>query len=293
MKRIIPLLCLLALVAACIQSTDKTPSQNEAPKNISNKGVDISFDQQGNGDTTLLFVHGWAINKSYWQDQVAYYRNRYRVVTIDLPGFGQSGKNRKDWSVAEFGTDVDSVMSQLNLKNVVLIGHSMSGDVVLEAAIHAPGKVLGIIGIDNFKNFGERPDSNFSKNYAKIIDSMRKNYTAVVTEYFSQQLFYKTTDSAIRKRILNDVFHGDSTIAVDVMAENNYDEIGKAKEYRKPIYLVNSDVTPTDTLGFKREGVPYSIELIHATGHYPMVEKPQEFNRLLEIQIRKILDARG
>jgi len=168
MKRIIPLLCLLALVAACIQSTDKTPSQNEAPKNISNKGVDISFDQQGNGDTTLLFVHGWAINKSYWQDQVAYFRNRYRVVTIDLPGFGQSGKNRKDWSVAEFGTDVDSVMSQLNLKNVVLIGHSMSGDVVLEAAIHAPGKVLGIIGIDNFKNFGERPDSNFQKTTRRL-----------------------------------------------------------------------------------------------------------------------------
>ena len=213
-------------LVACQSGNEKNASTPGASSSVSNNGVNISFTDTSNGDTTLLFVHGWAINKSYWQDQVNHFKKRFRVVTIDLPGFGESGKNRADWSVAEFGRDVDSVMEQLNLKNVILIGHSMSGDIVLEAALNAPQRVIGIVGIDNFKNFGEVPDSNFKKVYAQVIDSMRKNYSGVVVEYFGQQLFSKSTDSATRKRILSDVLHSDSMIAVNVMAAMDFGYAG-------------------------------------------------------------------
>jgi len=292
MKKLYPILFPLAtFVMACHSGNEKNDSTSATHSSVSNNGVNISFTDTGNGDTALLFVHGWAINKNYWQDQVNHFKKRFRVVTVDLPGFGESGKNRTNWSVAEFGRDVDSVMQQLDLKNVVLIGHSMSGNIVLEAALNAPQRVIGIVGIDNFKNFGEVPDSNFKKAYAQVIDSMRKNYSGVVVEYFGQRLFSKSTDPATRKRIMNDVLHSDSTIAVDVMAQMDYDEIGKAKSYRKPIFLVNSDYTPTDTLGFKKAGVPFRLYFVNGTGHYPMIEKPEEFNRQLEAVIRKIGDS--
>ena len=274
------------MMVAC--QSPKTPTDSK-PVAISNNGVNIVYDDTKVGDTALVFVHGWCINRGYWKDQVDYFKNRYRVITIDLPGFGESGKNRTDWSVAEYGRDVDSVIDALDLQNAILVGHSMSGDIVLEAAINAPDKVLGIIGIDNFKGFGFVPDSAYKKNFAAVVDSFRLHFTTLVVDYFNKELFYKTTDSAVRKRILTDVIRCDSVIAINVIANADFDENNKAKSYGRTIYLVNSDYTPTDTAGFRKWGVPYDLLQIHATGHYPMVEKPAAFNALLAESIGHLI----
>jgi len=264
------------------------PSSDSKPVSISNKGVNIVYDDTKTGDTALVFVHGWCINRGYWKDQIDFFKNRYRVVSVDLPGFGESGKNRTNWSVAEYGRDIDSVLSALDLRKVILVGHSMSGDIVLEAAINAPDRVLGIIGIDNFKGVGFVADSAYKKNFAAAMDSLRVHYTSLVTDYFNKELFYKTTDSAVRKRILSDVMHCDSVIAIDVIANAEFDENSRIRNYGKTIYLVNSDYTPTDTAGFRKLDAHYDLVQIHATGHYPMVEKPAEFNALLAESIRHL-----
>src|SRR6201986_3265220 len=63
---------------------------------ISDNGVKIAYTDTGKSDTTLLFVHGWCLNKRFWANQAKYFGKRYRVVAIDLPGFGESGRNRTD-----------------------------------------------------------------------------------------------------------------------------------------------------------------------------------------------------
>jgi pimeloyl-ACP methyl ester carboxylesterase len=140
MKPFIVVACFIIATGQISCSQKQTKQSANQQKKISDQGVNIAYTDNGKGDTTLLFVHGWCINKSYWTNQVSYFGKKYRVVTIDLPGFGQSGKNRTVWNAISYGRDVDSVISQLNLKNVVLIGHSMAGDIVLEAAVNAPEK---------------------------------------------------------------------------------------------------------------------------------------------------------
>ena len=255
---------------------------------IENAGVKIDYTDSGKGDTVLFFVHGWGINKSYWENQVTFFHNKYRVITIDLPGYGVSGKNRNSWRVQDFGKDIDSVIYKLNLRNVLLVGHSMSGDIVVEAALHATDRVIAVIGVDNFKNFGAVPTAETKKFYALVLDSMRHDFRNIVTRYFNQQLFYKTTDSSIRSRVMNDIFSGDSTIAVATMADNDYDETANVIALKKKIYLINSDVLPTDSTGFKKNNVPFEIKYIHETGHYPMIEKPAAFNEALEIIMQEI-----
>ncbi|MCB0620614.1 MAG: alpha/beta hydrolase, partial [Saprospiraceae bacterium] len=109
----------------------------------------------GEADTTLLFIHGWNINKEYWQAQIDHFCPRYQVVAIDLPGFGKSGRNRSNWAIEVYGRDILQIIRTLELKNVVLIGHSMSGDVMLEAARQDPSAMIGLIGVDNFKEVGK------------------------------------------------------------------------------------------------------------------------------------------
>ena len=253
--------------------------------NIENHGVHIAYTDNGKSDTTLLFVHGWCINKSYWSAQVAFFSKKYRVVTIDLPGFGESGKNRSSWNSRIFGKDVNEVINQLKLKHVILIGHSMAGDIVLQSAINAPKQVIGIVGVDNFKNVGsgaaKKPSRADEQDYANAISAFKHHFKTSAADYVNHYLFYKTTSDEVRKRVLNDVSHADSVIATACLENDNFDERAKLLKSKKKIYLINSDYTPTDTSGLKADGIHYQVFYMHDTGHFPMVEKPNDFNVLL------------
>ena len=101
----------------------------------------IHYDVHGQGDRALVFVHCWSCDtRTYWQNQVDEFAKDFRVVTVDLGGHGQSGMNRKEWTMAAFGADVAAVVNKLDLKNIVLVGHSMGGPVCLEAARRLQGR---------------------------------------------------------------------------------------------------------------------------------------------------------
>jgi pimeloyl-ACP methyl ester carboxylesterase len=270
---------------ACTNPKQKHSNFSKDKANIVSNNVHIDYTDTGSGDTTLLFVHGWCINKSYWADQIAHFSKMYRVVAIDLPGFGKSGRNRKVWNTTAFGEDIKNVITQLDLKNVVLIGHSMAGDIILQGAIDIPDRVIALVGVDNFKSAGVpiKGDSmKAKKEYADAITAMKHNFKATTFDYFNQALFYKTTTKAVKDRILNDVAHADTVIATACIQQDDFDEATKLKQAKKKLYLINSDYTPTDTSGLVVKKIPYKLLEIHATGHFPMIEKPQEFNALLD-----------
>jgi pimeloyl-ACP methyl ester carboxylesterase len=206
------------------------------------------------------------------------------VVAIDLPGFGQSGKDRHDWSTEAFSRDVDAVITQLKLKKVILVGHSMAGDIVLQSALDNPQTVIGLAVVDIFKNVGknEVQTPQAKKAYTDAIDSLKHHFKKIAFEYFNQDLFYKTTPIAVKKRILNDVAQVDTAIAAACMQQGNFTEQDKLRKLKVKLYLINSATKPTDTSYFATNKIPFKLLYIYATGHFPMVEKPEEFNRLLD-----------
>jgi pimeloyl-ACP methyl ester carboxylesterase len=273
------------------KNTNAINDDKNITTNLASNGVRIDYTDTGTGDTTLLFVHGWCINKTYWEKQVAYFGKRYRVVTIDLPGFGKSGRNRKDWGTAAYGLDIKNVISQLRLKNVILVGHSMAGDIILQGAVDAPQNVLALVGVDNFKSVGvaSKDSVKDKKEYDEAIGAMKKNFKAIAFDWFNKQLFYKTTSKSIKERILNDVANSDSTIAIASLAwDSNFSESNELLKLKKKLYLINSDYQPTDTTGLVAKHIPYKLLEVHATGHFPMIEKPAEFNKLLDNVIADI-----
>ena len=252
-------------------------------KEVKNQGVHIEYTDTGKGKQTLLFVHGWCINKTYWDSQVAFFKNKYRVITMDLAGYGGSGKNRTVWGTDAFASDVNAVINQLHLKNVILIGHSMAGDIIAEAAALNPKPVIALIGVDNFKNTGivNRDSVKSKKEFIAAIKQMKVNFKSVAYPYIKLQLFYKTTPDNVRRRVLYDVDHADTLIAVASMEHGDLDEVRALKKAGKPLFMVNSDVHPTDTTGLHAQHISAHVYYVHATGHYPMIEKPKEFNEAL------------
>ena len=122
---------------------------------IAPDGIEIAFQDWGAGMPALVLVHGWSCDRSYWQGQVEPLSRHYRVITLDLAGHGDSGAGRREWTIAAFGLDVATVVAHLGLREVVLVGHSMGGDVVLEAARQFPERVRAIVWVDTYSQLAQ------------------------------------------------------------------------------------------------------------------------------------------
>lgn len=250
---------------------------------IRNNGVIIDYTDTGSKDTALLFIHGWCMNKTYWNSQAAYFAGRYRVVTIDLPGFGASGRNRHTWTPEAYGMDIIAVIRQLDLHHVILVGHSTSGAAVLEAALLSPERIAGLIGVDNFKDIGQTESPEELQDEENFYAAARLNFKSIAQAYANGSLFSPSTGPQIRKKVLVDIAHSDSLIAVECLRQSNrYPYSQKLASLKFRLYLINSDLSPTDTLGLEKIASSYKLLTLHGCGHYPMIEDPDQFNVLME-----------
>jgi len=287
MKTPISILFLLIILISCNNVPDRKINATIKVNNI-----DIVYDQCGNGDTTLLFVHGWCINKEYWNEQTNYFCGRYNVVTLDLPGFGMSGKNRTEWTFDQYADDINEFIKAEKLKNVILIGHSMSGDILLLMDTKYPSSVIGIVGIDNLKKPGVKNTDEETKQIDYFFKMMDSSFSGMVEVYTKQNLFPPTADTMIVNKVVNDFKANDPNIAVKVLrslVDVSQKERDMMEQLQYKLYLVNSDGDTTHIDSLKKYcKASAEVIYVHGTGHYPMIEKPAEFNSALEKVIHMI-----
>lgn len=284
------LFLLFAFIVALSCKNDEKP-QNKSGSFLRD-GAEISYNIYGDGGATLLFVHGSYADQTYWNEQVNYFKDEYKVVTLDLAGHGKSGKGRKYWSVDGFAGDVYNAVKRLNLKNVILIGHSMAGDVNLIEATSHPKNIIGFIGIDNFKNAATPPAKSFQKQQKAFAASLKKDFGATNEAYARRMLFSPQTDSAIVRRVANDFKNAYPPMGRELVPE--FFEMYKRErkllpKIRLKLHLINVDNTPTNEAPLKKYcSSGYTIRLMKGTCHYPMLENPQQLNHLLRETIEEI-----
>jgi len=255
-------------------------------------GAEISYNIYGEGGATLLFVHGAYIDQTYWKSQVDYFKNDYKVVTMDLPGHGKSGKGRKYWSLDNFAGDVYAVIRRLDLKNVILIGHSMAGDINLIEATSHPKNVIGFIGIDNFKQAATPLDKKFEPQLKAIKAALKKDFSGTNENYARTMLVSAQTPSEITERVAKDFKNAYQPMGQEIMPEL-FDVYKRERKLlpklRLKLHLINVDNTPTDEKPLQKFcSSGYDIRPISGTSHYPMLENPKELNRLLKQTIEDI-----
>ncbi|HQP12439.1 MAG TPA: alpha/beta hydrolase, partial [Candidatus Omnitrophota bacterium] len=146
---------ILFAIGAVLMFFVPAPARAEDGVAVSQDGTPIAFSVYGEGEPALIFVHGWCCNRSVWKTQVPYFEKEYKVVTLDLAGHGASGTERDVYSMEAFGEDVAAVVRQIQASQIILIGHSMSGGMIIEAAEIIPDHVIALIGIDTMQDFEE------------------------------------------------------------------------------------------------------------------------------------------
>ncbi len=250
-------------------------------------GVRIVYGTRGEGDPAVVLVHGWSCDRGYWKDTITALARDHLVVAIDLGGHGESGLNREKWTIASFGADVAAAVDKLKLDRVVLVGHSMGGDVIVEAARKLPGRVAGLIWVDTYKQIGP---PRTPEQIQAFLAPFRTNFPES-TRTFVTSMFGPEADPELVERIVADMSSAPPVVALGAMesALANAGQIPAAlQELKLPVVAVNPDNAPTDEASLESHGV--RVRYVEGTGHFPMAEDPREFNSVLRKAINDVLD---
>ena len=248
--------------------------------------IRIAYEVHGDGLPALIFVHGWSCDRSYWKDQIASFSKNFKVVSIDLAGHGESGLERKSWTIEAFGGDVAAVVKKLGLKRAILIGHSMGGDVIAEAARQLPDQTAGLIMVDTYKKLGPgRTPEQVQSFVAKLKTDFKDSTYALV-----KSMFISGSDTSLVNWVATDMSSAPPAIALDALDHSfSYSRQmpHTLEEIKLPVIAINSDNSPTDVESMNRYGV--QVMIMHGVGHFMMMEDPDRFNRLLKTAIDKLI----
>ncbi len=261
---------------------------------LSKDGTPISYETYGRGEPTLVFVHGWSCDARYWREQVPVFSKQHRVVVIDLAGHGHSGMNRTKYTMAAFGEDVRSVAEATGSRNVILIGHSMGGSVIAEAARLMPDRVIGLIGVDTLRNIEYRLTPGELK---RLIAPLEKDFAAG-SRQFVEKIISPKTDRQLRDWILSDMSAAPPAVAVSAFHEmmTQYVTGDAAKifeQVRIPVVLVNGDMRPIDYEANRRHMFSLDAIVLTNADHFLMMDRPEDFNPALDKAIRMLLEKSG
>jgi pimeloyl-ACP methyl ester carboxylesterase len=268
---------------ACAEPESRSPTTSVVR---SADKVPIAYDVRGTGSTALVFVHGWSCDRTYWAEQLPYFAERYTVVSLDLAGHGESGAGRKSWTIPSYGNDVAAVVKALRLKHVILIGHSMGGDVVTEAARHLKANTFGLIWLDTYKALGP---GRSPESVDAIVDGLRQNFRES-TQALVKGMFIPDSDPYLVENVVADMSSAPPEVALPSLhASLSYSrEITKTlRELQIPVIAINADNAPTDTDSMGQYGV--DVVVMQGVGHFMMLEAPRHFNAVLNAEIEQIL----
>ncbi|MBI4926724.1 MAG: alpha/beta hydrolase [Anaerolineae bacterium] len=104
--------------------------------------MDLFFTEAGSG-TPMMLVHGFPLDHTIWDQVVPGLRNRARVITPDLRGYGQSPSSSGIYRMEDMAEDLVRLMDRLKIDRVILAGHSMGGYISLSFAAAFPDRLSG------------------------------------------------------------------------------------------------------------------------------------------------------
>lgn len=253
--------------------------------------VTVSFDNVGEGEPTLLFIHGWSNNRSIWDTQIEHFSQKHQIIAVDLPGFGKSGNNRNEWTMENFGKDIAEIVNQLKLDDVVVVGFSMGAPVAIEAARQIPDKIEGIVLVDNIQQI----EMQIPPPMAHFMDSLMMDLINHPTqEKLVSGGFFKHNIDAATKRVM-ELLDGASHIGWQESLKGYMDWTNESctksvQAVKAPIVAINSDMQPTNVEDWKKYSPTFKAKIVKDVGHVIMWDNPTEFNRLLKESIQEFVD---
>ena len=284
-KYFLIVLCSVFLLIGCTDSTVQVRHDIA----VSSDSERIAYNVYGAGSTSLIFIHGWSCDSRYWKNQTSVFSKEYQVITVDMAGHGHSSLNRIDYTMLSFAEDIKAVIEKEKINRAILIGHSMGGGIIAEASRLMPKKIISIIGIDTYQNVDEK----FTQEALDGMIIPFKNDFVNAAKGFVSPMIPEVTEKSLVNWIEEDMSSAPKEAAISAI--HNYlgqyvnGEASKVfEDINIPIVSINARLWPTNPEANRKHMKNYKLYYIEDTGHFPMLEKPDEFNMILKEAINYI-----
>ncbi|MBS9463558.1 alpha/beta hydrolase [Flagellimonas sp. 389] len=255
------------------------------------KDTRVEYVISGESNTeTILFVHGLGANASQFNGQHVYFHNKFKVISINLRGHGNSctvhRSNNPESPFQKMGKDIVGLLYRLGIKHVHFVGNSMGGNVGYEVLRLAPER------IKSFTTFGTTAQMKTSKFMLGLLLLSYKvlplRYIAFLSKSAGQTAVSK---ERIEKMLIQS---NKKTIMTLVPHLANFDYLDIVEETNVPVTILKgkldkeiNKVLGSTLTSFKKRG-NFGMVVMKNAGHFANLDNPATFNAILENFILKI-----
>lgn len=242
-------------------------------------GCRIAFEESGSGTPPLVLVHGWCCNRTFVEPQRRHIAARHRVITLDLPGHGDSDKPQRTYSIPSFVADVAWACEQLRLHRPVIIGHSMGAAIALELAARAD-LIAAAVTLDP----AVAPSAAVQQAWAELISRLHTpDYREAARQAIERSYFIATDDQGRRAEIVEAMLTTPQHVMASAMEGiAAWDSIRAATSVRVPLLDISSSVPRANVARFRELCPDLVYGQVVGAGHFVQLEVPEQVNAMIE-----------
>ncbi len=240
------------------------------------KDININYLDYGkNSNITLVLLHGWGQNIEMMLPIAKYFQTQYRLIVIDLPGFGRSDVPSKVLSIEDYADLINELLTEISAKNIVLIGHSFGGQIALFYSSKYNVKKLVLLASPFRPHKGKK---TFKSRIFKLIKKtpILKNHL----EYFKTK--FGSTDYRNARGVMRDI----------LVKKVNLDMSSCVKNIKIPTLIVWGDMdkeVPLSDANYLHQNISNSELIIYkGATHYAYLEHLEE----LCLEISKFIERK-
>jgi len=255
-----------------------------AEKFISIQENKIRYFEYGTSSNTVMFVHGLGASAERWETVIPYFKENYRVIALDLPGFGLSDKPSIDYTIDFFVKTLSEFIIKLGIKNNVMIGSSLGGQITTEFAISEPQLINKMIlvspsGVVNYSTpaldayiaAAISPIQKNVMNAFSMMGGLNKEVESKTVTEFIQRLNMPNAKKAFLSAIMS---NKESKITCEKLANVSVPSLVIWGDSDPVIPKENADLFFSCIKNCK-------FTEMKKCGHTPFVDEPEKFSKII------------
>ena len=246
------------------------------------------IDWGGDNNQSLVFVHAFPMSQNMWEEQVKYFKDKYRVITFDNKGFGNSEKEDGNYTVDSYADDVLNIIEHLKLNMPIICGLSMGGYIALRILEKAQDKFKAAILCDT----RAEADGNEAKlKRAEQIKQIKSGGREDFVKVFITNSISSKSLNAPGKAIYNKIYsiiseQSDRTICSGLMTLGmRTDTTGFLNKINLPVLIIVGDedkLTPPENSHNMNSKIKDSLLVtMQGCGHFTNIEDTDKFNNTI------------
>ena len=231
----------------------------------------------------LVLVHGFLGSSKMWEPQINFFKDHFRVITPDLPGFGKSNKAKSHNNIQSIANLLLDCLDEKKIDKFYLLGHSMGGMIVQEMAKISGNKIIKLICYSTGPR-GEMPGRFETVDQSR--ENLKKNGLEITAKNIAKTWFVKGEEAEYFD-ICIEAGKQLSIETVDnaLVAFKNWDGVETLKNIKNETLIVwgNKDKSYNlDQVQTLNKNIPNSsLFIFEGCAHNVHLEKPEEFNRTI------------